>query len=260
MSDNFEVSIIGSGRVATSLSHALRAKGVKLNEIYGRSLAQAKKLSDEIPDTVATDSLDFSKSSSQILVIAITDDAISEVSNSIICSNDQIIAHTSGTVSLGVLKYKNSGIFYPLQTFTTDKKVDFSNVPILIDGKNIVIKEKLSEFGRLLSTGVKITSEVERQKLHIAAVFASNFTNRMLAAAEDILHHTSLDLNMLRPLVLASIENVFNNGPDQSLTGPAKRGDQSTIDKHIEALLHHPKLLSIYKEITHQIIEKNKKH
>ncbi|WP_422361671.1 Rossmann-like and DUF2520 domain-containing protein [Reichenbachiella sp.] len=258
MADNFdnEVSIIGTGRVAISLIHELRTKGVKVNEIYGRSLAQAKKLSDHTPGTSATGSLDFSNSRSRVLIIAISDDAISHISEKILCSKDQIIAHTSGTVSLNVLKHSHSGIFYPLQTFTTGKMVDFEEVPILIDGKNEIAIDQLTKLGNVLSSNVKIASEAERKQLHVAAVFASNFTNRMLSAAEDILKDSSIDLKTLEPLILESIRNALDSGPDNALTGPAKRGDTETIEKHLNLLKDKKQLQSIYGKITELIISK----
>ena len=258
MTDNFdnEVSIIGTGRVAISLIHALRTKRVKINEIYGRSLTQAKKLSDQTPGASATDSLDFSNSGSQVLIIAVSDDAISQVSEKILCSKDQIIAHTSGTVSLDVLKHSHSGIFYPVQTFTTSKWADFEEVPILIDGKNEIVIDQLTRLGSIMSSNVKVTSEAERQQLHVAAVFASNFTNRMLAAAEDILKDSSIDLKTLEPLVLESIRNALDSGPNNALTGPAKRGDTETIEKHLNLLKDKKKLQFIYEKITDLIISK----
>ncbi|WP_420582005.1 Rossmann-like and DUF2520 domain-containing protein [Reichenbachiella sp.] len=250
------ISLIGAGRVASSLAHALLAKGVKINEIYSRKLTHAQKLSNEIPDTTATDSLDFSKSHSDILIIAISDDAISQVSERILFPKDMLIAHTSGSVSLDILKHDQSGIFYPLQTFTNDKKVAFTDVPILIDGRNKWVIDQLAALGNLLSNRVKTTSEDERQRLHVAAVFASNFTNRMLAAASDILEETSIDLESLAPLVLESIQNAFESGPEKALTGPAKRGDVETVKKHLNLLIEKPALKEMYEMITRGITSK----
>ncbi|MEP2026693.1 MAG: DUF2520 domain-containing protein [Reichenbachiella sp.] len=251
-----KVSIIGSGRVATSLVHAFKAKGILVNEIYSRSIDHANKLSAAISSSTATNSLDFSKSQSDIFIIAISDDAIGEVSKKISFPEISLVAHTSGTVSLNTLKHSRSGIFYPLQTFTIGKKVDFQQVPILIDGKSNADTQKLKELGAIISSQVSITTEAERQKLHIAAVFASNFVNRMLAASEEILNDTSLNLNILKPLVFESIQNAFESNPDQALTGPAKRGDQSTIQNHLNALEEKPELKSIYMELTKMIISK----
>lgn len=260
MSDIFdrEISIIGAGRVATSLAHALFTKGFKVNEIYSRSIVRARALSNEIPGSTATDSLNFSDTTSHLLIIAIHDDAISQVSDKIIFPKEILIAHTSGTVSLNVLQHTFSGIFYPLQTFTNEKKVDFRDVPILIDGKNEQVVDKLLDIGNLLSSQVKQTTESERQKLHLAAVFASNFTNRMLAAAESLLSETSLDLKILAPLVMESIQNAFDSAPDVTLTGPAKRGDEATIKRHLELLKNYPSELSdVYEKITASITNKS---
>lgn len=250
------VSIIGTGTVASSLAHALLAKGIKVNEIYSRTLARAKKLSGEIPGSNAKNSLDFVTSESDIFIFAISDDAIEKVSKQVLLPQGTILAHTSGTVSMNILEQSHSGIFYPLQTFTNSKKVDFEKVPILIDGKNQTVIEELTKLAGLLSKEVKTITESERQKLHIAAVFASNFTNRMLASAEEILKDTSLDLKIFESLVKESIQNAFNSNPDHALTGPAKRGDKKTIDSHIKQLENKPQLKEIYEKITQMIISK----
>lgn len=257
MSNNFDrqVSIIGTGRVATSLAGALLNHGVKINEIYGRSIEKSQILSQKTSEAWATDSLDFTKSKSHIFIVAISDDAIAKVTKNIILPPNGILAHTSGTASLDVFDQPNSGIFYPLQTFTHDNEVEFSKIPILIDGKTDSVKKDLCRLGQLISSKVQLVSESERQQLHLAAVFASNFTNRMLAAAEELLKNTSLNINILEPLVIKSIENVFDTNPDLALTGPAKRKDHSTIKKQMEALEAYPELQIIYNEITSRIMK-----
>lgn len=256
MSDinNQKVTLIGAGRVATGLADALHSKGVRINEIYSRTFANAEKLSQLIPKATPTDSLDFSSSESSIFIVVISDDAIAAVSKAIAFPPDSILAHTSGSVSLSILNHPNSGIFYPLQTFTTKQKVDFNEVPILIEGKNTEINERLTILGQLISNHVVSASESERQQLHVAAVFASNFTNRMLAAAEEILKGSNLDISILAPLVETSIRNTFLNGPNEALTGPAKRGDQKTIETHLRLLEDHPQLKILYQNISDQIL------
>ena len=249
-----KVTIIGAGRVATSLAHAFTKKGVAINQIYSRSISNAEKLSQEIPNASATDSLDFSSSDSTIFIVAISDDAIASVSKEIIFPQNALLAHTSGNVSLDVLKHPHSGIFYPLQTFTKESIVEFEEIPILIDGKTSEVKERLMLLGQLISQQTRMATEAERQTLHVAAVFASNFTNRMFAAANEILKESQFEFSTLQPLVEASIQNAFLHGPNQSLTGPARRGDQKTLDSHLQFLNSHPQLKQIYQTITDQIL------
>lgn len=262
MSENpeFQVSIIGAGKVANSLAHALENKNIAIGEIYSRRLDQAQKLSKAIAGASAVDSLDFSSSKSTIFLMAVKDDAISEIARQIHIPKGRYIAHTSGTVSMHDLSDVGDhfGIFYPLQTFSSDQSVDFSEIPLLIDGNNQKTTDMLMRIGNSISQNVSIASEHDRQQLHVAAVFASNFTNRMLAASEEILKDTNLALDVLKPLVKQTIDNVFEQGPDQALTGPAVRNDQSTINKHLDMLKGYPQWKEIYKQLTEQIINKSK--
>lgn len=255
---NQGVTIIGSGGVATSLAHAFHDKGIQINEIYSRTLEYAQKLALAIPEAKATDSLDFSSSTSGIFIVAVKDDAIHKVVEELKLSENSCVFHTSGTTSIEVLAATRSscGIFYPLQTFTTNRVIDFKQIPILIEGENVRTSQVAEELGQLISDHVQKVTESERQQLHVAAVFASNFTNRMLAAAKEILEHTGLDINILKPLVEQSIQNAFESDPDEALTGPAKRGDLLTINKHKRILESKPELLAIYHQITKSIASK----
>lgn len=255
---NQGVSIIGSGRVATSLAHALQSTSICINEVYSRTLERAEKLVVNIPKAKPTDSLDFSSSQSGIFIVAVNDDAINAIAQNIKVRADSYLFHTSGTVSMQTLSGAGSsfGIFYPLQTFVADSKIDFQKIPILIEGGNSEALAILNTMGQAISKQVHEVSESDRQRLHVAAVFASNFTNRMLAAAEDILSNSNLDLHILKPLLEQSIQNAFNQGPDAALTGPAKRGDGKTIEKHLLMLKDKPELLEIYQQVTKFIILK----
>lgn len=258
ISPKLQVSIIGAGKVATHLAHGLKKHNVRIGEIYSRKLDDARVLCKHIPKASAVDSLDFSSSSSALFLVAVKDSAIEEIAGKIQLPSVSHIAHTSGTTSIDLLAASGDkyGIFYPLQTFADDHVVDFSEIPLLIDGNNQETKDMLMQLGNTLSSRVSLATDSERQRLHVAAVFASNFTNRMLAAAEEILKGTNLDLEVLKPLMIQTIDNVFKQGPDQALTGPAVRNDTSTINKHLDLLHSYPQLQEIYKNLTEKIINK----
>ncbi|MEO9967537.1 MAG: DUF2520 domain-containing protein [Reichenbachiella sp.] len=253
-----KVTIIGSGRVATHLAHAFHDNDVPVGEIFSRSLDRAKELSAHIPNSSATDSLDFAQSESKIFLLAIKDDAISRAVNKIKLPPGSTLFHTSGTVSMNVManNIEYFGVFYPLQTFASNRDIDFKRIPILIEANHPSALNQARELAKLVSQTVQEVKEAERQQLHVAAVFASNFTNRMLAAAKEILAETSLHKKILQPLVEQSIANVFEVGADQALTGPARRNDQTTIAKHLKLLESQPELADIYQRITHMIITK----
>jgi predicted short-subunit dehydrogenase-like oxidoreductase (DUF2520 family) len=148
------------------------------------------------------------------------------------------------------------GVLYPLQTFSKAKKVDFKTTPIFIESNTEEAEKVLTLLAQAISQQVaKITSE-ERKALHLAAVFASNFTNHMLTISKDILQQNSIDFTFLKPLILETITKSLALGPDQAQTGPAMRGDLEILDKHLEFLQEDESVAEIYKVISQHIVDR----
>lgn len=255
-----EISIIGSGHVATNLAHALRQAGFQINEIYSRKIANAEKLSQQIPRSKPTDHLDFSFSASHLFIISISDNAIASVVKTAIFPPACVVAHTSGTADLAVLSPLKSdckiAIFYPLQTFIKSQVIGFDDVPIVLEANDEKVLTQLKSITeKIEGKAIELNSD-QKQSLHVAAVFASNFSNRMLAGAEKIMNKNELDMGLLLPLIFQSINNALDIGADEALTGPAKRKDETTIDKHLELLKQYPDLEKVYRLLSDQIIKK----
>ncbi len=149
-----EIDIIGTGNLASSLAPALELNGYIINNVYGRTLRSAKEISDRLYQASTKDSLDFSDSNSSVFILAVSDDSIEEVARELVLPEVAIIAHTSGTKALSTLGYTaspNIGVFYPIQTFSKGKRVDFKGVPILVEGENGSI-ELASDFWLRVTT------------------------------------------------------------------------------------------------------------
>ncbi|UXP32972.1 DUF2520 domain-containing protein [Reichenbachiella agarivorans] len=248
-----KVTVIGTGKVASNLIHILSDKNL-LHTVYGRSQEKIDSAIGLKTNIQSSHSLDFRNNPSSVFLIAVSDRAIKEVASGLLLPPNAIVAHTSGTCTReDLLDPENTGVFYPLQSFTTSLPIDFSSIPILIEGSNEWTEKNLIDLATHLSTSVQVTTAIDRQQLHIAAVFASNFTNRMLHAAEQVLNQASLDISLLRPLVELSISNVFTTGSQQSLTGPAQRQDHATIQNHLEKLDATPELRTLYETLTNYI-------
>ncbi len=257
MAKALKIDFIGAGNIAWNLAPALENAGASVQNIYSRHSDNAKKLAGKLYEGQVKTDLDFSDSEADIILIAVADDAIEEVAKEIIISDDIIIAHTSGSIpltALGYLATPNIGVFYPLQTFTKLQKVSFSEIPILIEGDNNTTTTKLTELANSLSANVSVISSAQRQQLHLAAVFANNFTNWILSQSQEILESAKLDLSILKPLLETSIAKATQFGPINSQTGPAKRGDFEVLDKHMSLLEAHPDKQEVYKLLTQQII------
>jgi predicted short-subunit dehydrogenase-like oxidoreductase (DUF2520 family) len=236
------VSFIGSGNVAWHLAPALDNTDFAVREVY----------------SVKT-SLDFSGSTSNIFIIAVPDDVIQSIVQEIILPDNAILVHTSGSQPLAALGYAaipSTGVFYPLQTFSKSKKVDFTDVPIFVESEDAVTEKLLLSMAKAISKNVHQITSQERKAMHVAAVFAANFTNHMLLIAQQIMKENNLNFEWLKPLVAEMINKSISIGPENSQTGPARRGDFEILDRHMEFLQGDEQRAEIYKVISQHIIDR----
>lgn len=231
-----KVALIGRGNVSFHLARAFRTiEKVQVNVYDGR----------EEPSKIV-------KNSTDVYIIAVSDSAIKEVSEKL-RGVDAIVAHTSGSVSINELPNdSHKGVFYPLQTFTKEKELDFSNIPICIEAENQKDVSMLSELAGYISKNVKEVSSVQRKSLHLAAVFANNFTNHLYQAAYDICDENNLSFDLIKPLIIETADKIKTLLPFEAQTGPAKRNDITTISDHIK-LLENPDRKEIYSQLSKSI-------
>lgn len=260
MQKHYRISMIGAGRVAWHLAPALENAGHTIEEVYSRRHTEAKKLTQRLYHAQVLDEPDFSDSSSDLFIIAVSDDAIRTVASRLLLpEHDAIVVHTSGSQPLEVLEGANTsytGIFYPLQTFTKNKEVNFAQVPICLESEDSHVLKILTKVAKSISPTVKLINSQERVVLHIAAVFACNFTNHLLRMAEILLENQHLDLSLLKPLIVETIDNSLSLGPQQAQTGPAARGDLVILEKHMDFLKDFDQdYAEIYKAITQNILD-----
>ncbi len=255
-----EIDIIGSGNLATSLAPALEQNGFVINSIYGRSIKSAERIADNLYQASATISLDFSNSKAKVFLLAVADNAIEEVARELVLPANAVVAHTSGSRSLSVLGYTaspNIGVFYPLQTFSKLKRVTFDDVPILIEGDNSFTTKMLHGVAKKISNTVSGATSRQRKMIHLAAIFASNFTNAMLVHANDLMQEAKSDLQLLGPLLEETINKSIVLGPENAQTGPAARGDLEVLDEHLEMLEKYPIMKETYQLISQQILNRS---
>jgi predicted short-subunit dehydrogenase-like oxidoreductase (DUF2520 family) len=254
-----KVSFIGSGNLAWHLATALDNTDYAVREVYSLHPKNAKALAERLYQAQVKKSLDFSTSQSGIFILAISDDAISEIAREIVLPDQAILVHTSGSQPLSVLGYAatpNTGVLYPLQTFSKNKKPDFREVPFFIESENTETEAVLLAMAKSISKSVFKVSSDDRKAIHVAAVFASNFTNHMLTLAKEILNEHDLDSELLKPLIVETINKSLAIGPENAQTGPARRGDLEIMDKHIDFLKNNKHAAEIYKVISQHILDK----
>ena len=247
------ITLIGSGKAATALGRSLAEAGHHIIQVWSKNESRAAELAAMLRAEPIADLYKLNLDA-DIYIVAVKDDAIEDIARQINVG-DKIIAHTSGIKSSELLKDagSNYGIFYPFVSMTKETQVDFKKALMMIEGSNEETKEQLLLLARSISDNVKAVDESQRQTLHLAAVFANNFTNHIYALAEKILVEKGLSLDDLRPLIASHIQNVLAHSPSELQTGPAIRGDQSTLDIHMDLLKTHPDYKEIYSLLTASI-------
>ena len=255
--NNLRVILIGSGNVATILGEALLKAGVEIVQVYDRKIQQAATLAKKL-SAKAIDDLSRVDHKPALIIIAVKDDAIPGIVKKIKV-HDGIVVHTSGSVGMNVLKkFPQYGIFYPLQTFTSGRKISLENVPICLEAGDYETLFSLSNIAESISTQVYHLDSKQREAVHLAAVFANNFTNCMYAIAEEIVDKNNLPFDILRPLIAETAKKVQSMSPVEAQTGPAMRNDKLVLKKQLSLFKKHPELKKIYVSISSEIAKKAK--
>jgi len=233
---------------------------VKVVQVYSRRIRNARSLAKKLA-CPATNKLTTLVTDADLYLFAISDGAIQKIAESLIkylpSSGNYIFAHTSGATPQSVFKglVKNYGVFYPLQTFSKNRPTDFSRIPFCIDGNKIKVKTKLTQLAKKLSPTISLINDEQRAVLHVAAVFVNNFTNALFGVGKEILDSKDIPFDLLTPLILETAKKVQENSPKKMQTGPARRGDQETIQQHLDLLSNSPSLQQIYHQLSELIIQ-----
>jgi len=249
------IVIIGSGNVATHLARAL-SKVARVEAISSRRLENARALASQIPGCRASDCLADLPADAGFYIIAVADDQVANVAAAL-PDVTGIVAHTSGSVPIEALaRHRRRGVFYPLQTFSKNARIDMSQVPFLIEASDTPTANALKSLASGLSRTVVDADSTLRSHIHVAAVFACNFTNFIWSCADELLKKDNLGLDIMRPLLHATLEKALDIGPEAAQTGPARRGDMHVMEKHVASL--PPSLAQLYQTLTDHIIDKYK--
>jgi predicted short-subunit dehydrogenase-like oxidoreductase (DUF2520 family) len=243
------VSIIGSGNVAQHLISAFqKAESVQLVQVMARTKEKVMHLLDT--SQIVTDFQQLQEV--DLYIIAVTDEAIAEVSRQI-PFHHKLVAHTSGSIAMNALSENNrKAVFYPLQTFSKNKTVDFKMIPIALEGEHTEDYKIIEAVAKSISNQVFSIDSEQRRALHVAAVFVNNFTNHLYQISADICKEHQLSFEILKPLIEETTAKIMVLSPSEAQTGPAKRKDQLTIDAHL-SLLNDENQKAIYTLLTQSI-------
>jgi len=251
-----KIVLIGSGNVAHILGKLFQNNHLDVVQIVSRNLNHAKQLGEilNIPFIDFTGDINLE---ADLYIIAVSDNAIQDCLPFLRKNiKNQIVVHTAGAVPLNILNSvtNNYGVFYPLQSLRKEisKIPDF---PILIDGNNDSTIEKLKELANKISDHVVLANDETRHKLHLSAVLVNNFTNHLYTLAEYYCHEEKIDFDLLKPLINETTSRLVDTSPSLLQTGPAKRNDHNTIEKHLRLLNDYPQIKKIYLQLSESIMK-----
>ncbi|MBD2716045.1 DUF2520 domain-containing protein [Microvirga sp. STR05] len=257
LTSSLRVVLLGAGRVASQLGPALVQAGHQVVHIWSRTMASAEALAALLPGAQVLSSLDMaSLPAADVYLLAVPDAAIPVLLAQAHFPANALVAHTSGTVPLSVFSgcpEVRGGVFYPLQTFSQGRDVDWQTVPLCIEATEPAAEALLLALGATLSRSVQRVGTPQRQSIHIAAVFACNFTNHLLGISHALLQQQALPLALLGPLLQETVEKALAYPPFAVQTGPAARHDTPTLNRHRAALAGHTQWLEIYNLLTDSI-------
>jgi len=249
-----KIIIIGTGNVATVLGKKIRLAGHQVLRVYGRTEAHARQLGD----LLGAEGRPLEKTidpNADLYIVAISDRALPELHHTVKLQ-EQLIVHTAGSVSREALKHcsSNYGVLYPLQSLR--KELDpQTEIPLLTDANREAGRAQLRDFARTLSASTQEATDEQRGKLHVAAVFSSNFTNHLYALTARYCKEEQLDFRLLLPLIRETAGRIRHYPPSALQTGPAIRGDEPTLQRHLDLLNEHPALKQLYLVLTESIQE-----
>jgi predicted short-subunit dehydrogenase-like oxidoreductase (DUF2520 family) len=250
-----KIVIIGYGNVAQHLIKAFaKSDTVQVLQVFTRH----KNNTALLPDSVQINNNINDLAEADLYIIAISDNAIVEVSSQLTFKN-KLVVHTSGSLSIDELNDNNrKGVFYPLQTFSKSKDINFSEVPICLEAQNNDDNQLLETVAKSISNKVFNINSQQRKALHVSAVFVCNFVNHLYQIGNEICAENNIPFDILQPLIQETANKIISLSPTEAQTGPAKRNDTETINAHLN-FLNDDNRKEIYKLLTKSIIDHGKK-
>ena len=244
--------MVGAGNVATCIGPRLKEAGHDIVSVYSRTTESARVLAERLAVPYTTCFRNIPEA--DVFLVMLRDDALMERAAEIAsCAGNAVLLHTAGSVPMDVWRTAGAvryGVLYPMQTFSRTSVVDWESVPLFIEGSSAEVTATVRELALTVSPDVTGLSSEGRRKLHVAAVFISNFSNHMYAIAERLLSEEGVPFSVMLPLVRETARKVETLSPLEAQTGPAVRGDSKVVEEHISLLRDYPELAELYRMIS----------
>lgn len=253
--EDTSIVFIGAGNLATNLAKELYYKGFRIAQIYSRTVEAAQVLAQTVEAEYTTD-LSTVINNARLYIVSLKDTAFVELLPEIILGKEKgLWVHTAGSIPMNVWEgqIERYGVFYPMQTFSKQRKVDFSDIPIFVESNSAEDTRFLKDIAAVLSERVYEATSEQRKSLHLAAVFTCNFTNHMYTLAADLLEKYELPFEVMLPLIDETARKVHELNPHLAQTGPAIRYDKNVINNHLQMLVDDPQIQELYRLISESI-------
>ncbi|MBJ8499568.1 Rossmann-like and DUF2520 domain-containing protein [Acinetobacter oleivorans] len=255
-----KISLVGSGRVAFHLAKALLGQGHNIVQVYARDFDKTQEFAEKIQAKACQTLREFQPT--DLIILAVSDSAIAELVKQVHeFFPDTLIVHTSGSTDIEVIRHvhEKAGVFYPLQTFSLERDVDWSATPLFVEAITDVDQKLLSDLANSLSNRVYQYTSKQRLTLHLAAVFACNFSNYCFDMAKQVVDKEQVDFSLLYPLILETAKKATENDPKKMQTGPAMRGDQNILAMHQDLLAqaNQDDLKQVYQLLSDGIVKRH---
>ena len=252
-----KIVIIGSGNVAESLAQAVaEAEGLQLVQVFARNEERGRK----VAELAHTEWSNTSLAEADLYLISVSDNAVDGCAKSLHIPQNAVIAHTAGCCPMESLApHEHRAVFYPFQTFSIGRKVDFTKGYIFVEGATDHALRTIEEVAHALTDKVLPADSARRAAIHLSGVFACNFANAMYANAAEVLAKEGLPFDIVAPVIEETAKKVIElQNPVASQTGPARRGDTQTLERHRKMLADKPQTKDIYDKISEDIWHRTK--
>ena len=247
-----KVTLIGAGNLATQLGKSLKKAGVIISQVYSRTEDSARTLGELLEAEWLTD-IKALRDEADIYIFSVKDSVLNELISEV-CKGrgDKLFLHTAGSMPMSCFEGKalHYGVFYPMQTFSKAKDVDFERIPVFIEGNSIETEDVIRSLANKLTQRVIRLSSADRKYLHLAAVWACNFTNYCYTVASDILSEHGIPFDVMLPLINETTEKIQKISPKEAQTGPAVREDRNVISKQLELMNGKEDLQELYQMLS----------
>lgn len=257
--EDTSIVFIGAGNLATNLAKALYCKGFRIVQIYSRTEESARALAQAVEAAYTTD-LSSVAVDAQLYIVALKDAAFVQLLPEIVAGKENTLwVHTAGSIPMSIWEGRANrhGVFYPMQTFSKRRVVDFRQIPVFVESNSAEDARMLKDIASVLSGKVYEATSEQRKSLHLAAVFTCNFTNHMYVLAAELLKKYRLPFEVMLPLIDETARKVHELEPRLAQTGPAVRYDENVINDHLRMLSDEPRMQELYRLISESIHRQN---